>query len=525
MTEDNRKILNAIPLVEVMRANGYEPWRLPSRSGGRVKYRCPLPGHSDCDPSFMVDQTVQNGADALGWGCFGCNRRGYGAISLQAALMGYDHTALTGEQMREVMQRLADDHDVEADGFVPMKAEQRTTAIAPQECEFDPTTWTAEHLRALGFTVKLATEQGEDGELVVRYKQESDWHDATSDELQPLYRCSIDREYWRGRGEVRTAQEWGEILEREFNIYPVETFITAPTDAPNGGKISLKIHARQTYPIFALVYEWGVKKYEPKNKGKNKWYWSAKGISNKVYGDRLAMLALKNVIPTADATEGTADTPWYADVKKDRRHPLVELTKTEKGEKGTYCKMKRLVLCSGPRDAMQMWAATDAHVVWLHNELAGLHDGVVDEWLQALLYRMTQVAVDVYVCYDIDETGVASSGSIVLENAQVHWMRLPREMMKIENSKLSYRKCKDVTDFVTYFHQIQKLLSPDLRKTNPSEALMRMLKNALTMQFWIDKPTTKKDKDGERETNVRYVLSVANLLQFLEAKGIRSAFA
>ena len=55
---------------------------------------------------------------------------------------------------------------------------------------------------------------------------------------------------------------------------------------------------------------------------------------------------------------------------------------------------------------MQMFAATDAHVVWLHNELAGIKDGVVEEWLKALLARMAAVAMDIYVCYDLDNTGV-----------------------------------------------------------------------------------------------------------------------
>lgn len=516
MNEDYIALKN-IPLVEVLRANGYEPERLPKSATAKVKYLCPLPGHSDHDPSFVVDQQAHDGADAPGWQCFGCGKRGYGAIALQAALMGYDHEALTKEQKQEVIQRLVDDHGVEVKGVAPTSPEQWTTPIAPQDCEFDLTPWTEEHLRALGFAVKLATEAVEDGEQVVKHSAPVGSPGGETAGRLPLYRCSLDREYWRGRGAERTAPEWGEILEREFSIYPCETFITSPVDAKQGGKCSLKIPARQTYPIFAMTYDWGIKKYEPKNHRGGKWYWSrSTGIATKVYGDHVAIAALKSMTPDVDAP-GTA-APWYEDAKKDRRHPLVEfVTKNEKGERAVYYKMKRLVLCSGPRDAMQMWAATDAHVLWLHNERAGIRDGVVEEWLQALLNRMLQVAVDVYVCYDLDNTGVTCSASIALENANVHWVRLPREMRETG---------KDVTDFVTHFNQIQKRFAPDLRKANPSEALLRLLKNALTMQFWIDKQTTKKkvddNGDAEREKNVRYVLSVANLLQFLDAKGIRS---
>ena len=510
-----------------MRQNGYEPAR-PAKEG-RVAYLCPM--HDDHDPSLMIDQRIHDGADKLGWQCFGrCNKRGYGAISLQAFLMGFDHTALTAEQLRTVEQRLVDDHDVEIEGAAPTGPEERTKAIDPQDCEFDLAPWTVQHLRALGFAVKNAVKGDE-----VLYNDK-----------EPLFRCSIDREYWRGRGEARTSQEWGEIIESEFATFPVKTFITSPVTPKQGGKCSLEIHSRLTYPIFAMTYDWGIKKYEPRSKGGNKWYWSkTDGIATKVYGDRVAMAALKQIAVGEPADTAAQERPWFADAVKDRRHPLVV---TAKGEDGTptAAKMKRLVLCSGPRDAMQMWAATDAHVIWLHNELAGIRDGVVEEWLRALLHRMQEVAINIYVCYDLDATGISSSASIALENANVHWVRLPREMTTLGGKTAEHatgagtttntaskgqttkqpknqttKPLKDVTDFVTHFQQVQKRLSPDIRKANPSEALMLMLKNALTMQFWIDKATTKKTRDGEsKETNVRYVLAVANLLQFLEAKGI-----
>lgn len=517
-----------------MRANGYEPVRLP-KGDGRVMYLCPF--HDDHDASFAVDQRAKEGTDAPGWGCFGCGRKGYGAISLQAALMGFDHTALTAEQLRKVCQRLVDDHGIELPDMKVTEPTERTEAIEPQDCEFDLTPWTVQHLNALGFTTKLATEQQGD-ELKVKYTTASKKADNDTDhndtdnkdtdanpQPEPLYRCSIDREFWRGRGEAKTAKEWGEVIEKEFNTYPVATFITAPVTVTNGGgKVSLKIPSRTTYPIFAMVYEWGVKKYEPKGSKAHKWYWSrSQGLATKVYGDSVAVAALTQATKPAEGKDRPAERPWFADALKDRRHPVV-VTERDSDKSPVKAKMKRLVLCSGPRDAMQMWAATDAHVVWLHNELAGIRDGVIEDWLKALLARMSAVAVDIYVCYDLDTTGVTSSAAIALENAKVHWVRLPQEMTAVtlpSREKGEVRRLKDVTDFVTRFHQIQKKFAPDLRKSNPSEALMRLLKNALTMQFWIDKPTTKKDKDGERETNVRYVLSVANLLQFLGAKGIR----
>lgn len=530
MTDESLQILRNISLVEVMRANGYEPENLPR--SGRAVYRCPLGGHADSNPSFSVEQKADDGHDAPGWGCFGCDKKGYGAVALQAALMGYDWSNLTTEQMQKVCQRLVDEHDVEVKDVAPTSPEERTKAIDPQECEFTVTKWTIYHLRALGFTVKNATKAGEDGEQVVMYK-EPDLGGKTAEHSEgdgkpvPLYRCSIDREFWRGRGEAKTAQEWGETIEREFQTYPVDVFITSPVKAKQGGKCSLEIHDRLTYPIFAMPYEWGTKKYEPRSKT-TKWAWYKKGdVATRLYGDHVAVAAMEalggRTAEHRTAAGEAAAAPWFADALKDRRHPLV-VTERDSDKNPVKAKMKRLVLCSGPRDAMQMWAATDAHVLWLHNELAGIKDGVVEEWLRVLLARMAQVAVDIYVCYDIDATGQACSASIALENARVHWVRLPKEMGAVDlggKTAEHSKPYKDVTDFVTHFSQIQKLFAPDLRKANPSEALMRMLKNALTMQFWIDKHTSKKNDKDEKEHNVRYVLSVANLLQFLDAKGIR----
>ena len=295
MTEQEQQILRNISLVEVMRVNGYEPERFPR--GGRVKYLCPF--HSDHDPSFVVDQKARDGSDAPGWGCFGCGKKGYGSIALQAALMGFDHTALTAEQECKVIQRLVDNHDVDVNGVTPESPQERTQPIAPQECEFFTTAWTVHHLRALGFTVKNATKAGEDGEQVVMYREPAQGKDTVPTPAEdcsiktksaygnpvPLFRCSIDREYWRGRGEPKTAQEWGEIIEREFSIYPCETFITGPVEAKQGGKCSLEIHARPTYPIFAMAYDWGTKKYEPRSKT-NKWTWYKRDdVKAMVYGD------------------------------------------------------------------------------------------------------------------------------------------------------------------------------------------------------------------------------------------------
>lgn len=138
-------------------------------------------------------------------------------MALQAALMGYDYTTLSAKQLNEVCQRLVDDHGVELPDVKPSEPTQFTEAIEPQDCEFDLSQWTVQHLDALGFATKIVTEQQGD-ELVVKRATADD---GKNDE--PLYRCSFDREYWRGRGESHTLREWGSMLEKTltYSLWPL----------------------------------------------------------------------------------------------------------------------------------------------------------------------------------------------------------------------------------------------------------------------------------------------------------------
>lgn len=543
LTEEDLNILRSIPLIDVMSCNGYIPARI--LKSGRAKYLCPF--HHETEPSFFVDITVRTKKEGLGWECYGkCAKAGFGAIALQAALLGYDHTKeLTPEQFKKVVGKLVDDHDVQ---LTSQEGKQltlhKTQAIPPRPVEFDIAQWSAQHFRALGFEVKLATAPGENGELYVRYDTAAytptpDAENTDNASSEPLYHCSIDRDYFRGKGEARTLEQWGDILSQQFAIYPVQTFITSPVPAEHGGKVSLQVSARPSYPIFAFTYPWGVKEYEPKAKA-DKWHWHQQDgqLSTRIYGNATAVAAF--------ASDGTGD--WINEAIQDKRHPIV-ITKQDPDKTPVAARLARLVLCSGPRDAMHVWAHTDAHVIFLHNETVGITDGVLNEWLCATIAKMAKIAVECYVCYDIDQAGEAASAAIALENISFRWLRLPAEMKTVPATTLTrtnhnygatairagidhshtmngannggFTPCKDVTDYITHFASIQRLFPPDLRHNSPVTALTRIMQNSLTMQFWIDKPTSKKAPDGERETNVRYVLAVANLLQFLDAKGIK----
>ena len=102
MTEDNRKILNAIPLVEVMQGWGYVPRRDGDTS---ASYLCPW--HDDHRPSLVVDKVVRNGATDLGFKCFACGEEGYGAIQLAARHMGIPAGKVPTVDLPRVLNELA----------------------------------------------------------------------------------------------------------------------------------------------------------------------------------------------------------------------------------------------------------------------------------------------------------------------------------------------------------------------------------------------------------------------------------
>ena len=111
LSEQDIQKLKDIPLVDVMRANGFEPVRLP-KGDGRVTYLCPF--HPETEGSFLVDQHRYGDSTDAEWKCYGkCGISGYGAIALQARLLGYeDYGHLTDKQMKTVVQRLVDDHGI-----------------------------------------------------------------------------------------------------------------------------------------------------------------------------------------------------------------------------------------------------------------------------------------------------------------------------------------------------------------------------------------------------------------------------
>ena len=534
MTDENLKRLNAIPLTEVMRGWGYLPKYEP-KNGSTALYLCPW--HDDHRPSLAVDKIVRTDADDLGFKCFACGQEGFGAIQLAARLMGMPAGKLQPDALAEVLYELESRCDVEleeegedADGKKKYFDNLRTSVIGwndfcaqePQYVSeikempvFEPGVWTEEGLRALGLKVELATRKAkkadiEDGENTIRVGDTLVEYDLDSGEA--LYKCSLGKDFYRGqKAETRTIRQWGEELQRTFGVEPISRFLKRNT-TEQGGVVVLQAKATKNYPMFIFRYPWGVKKYEPKaHVSGMKWTWW--GVTE----------------------ESELERRWYADAtlndalfgdgvlpEQDDRHPFIV---TEKDKEGNIKKFrfKRIVLCSGPRDAIAVWSHSDAHVVWLHSEQSGFSqkDGTMrpNRWLRSFLRRLQLLTVDggLYVCYDEDDTGLAASQAIALNSPNIHWLRLPHELTEVVAGKKNLKSLKDVTDFITRFGEVERLMPADLQHDDPVDWFDNALFDTPTTQFW-QWESARKDADGSER--FRYKFDLRNVPVFLRARGV-----
>ncbi len=567
MNEQNFKILNSLSLVEVMRGWGYVP-KYETANGSLAWYLCPW--HDDHRPSFSVEKDVRDGAHDLGFKCWAGRdgHQGFGAVQLAAQLMGLSPGLVPAEDMTRVLTELATRCDVELlpeDVSEPWKDDLRKSLIGwddfkagelqyadmkDGEARFEPGEWTEEGLKSLGLKVELSTRKATKGDLgggtaghTTAHPRNNDITLSRDNECQesevrigdlltqydpdtgePLYRCSLGRDFYRGakRAETKTIREWGELVQRTFGVQPVSRFLKRQR-LEKGGVVVLTVKATKNYPMFIFQYPWGVKKYEPKDVyGRNKWTWYNVTADADLYHQWYADAAL------TDALEGAMP-------EQDEHHPFIEATMKDKdgndikGKDGQAVKkllFERVVICSGPRDAIAVWSHSNAHVLWLHSEQAGFDSkgGNVrpNRWLRSLLKKLQGVTADggLYICYDEDSTGLAASQAIALNNPNVRWLRLPKELTEIiiggkagEHTK----HLKDVTDFVTRFADVEARMPADVQHDDPVEWFENVLFDTPSCKFW-QWESERKEKDGT--SRARYKFDLRNTPVFLRAKGM-----
>jgi len=529
LSPKDKQTLNAIPLTDVMAAWGHTAHAV-SKVGTWAAYLCPW--HDDHHPSLLIDIVPRGTNPDCGFLCRACKESGFGAIQLAARLMGKPAGELSAADYMDVVAELAERCGVELEGEASHAIHASTPSWKqfrednPQYADWNGETvlyeeqpWTLEALKALGFRVSLAQRRArkEDiaddaaeiktGDLLTRFDPDTG---------EALYRCSLSGDYYRNplKAEARTIEAWGRELTERFSVVPVSRFIMRHEPA-GGGSHPIIVQSTNAYPVFVFKYNFGIKKYEPRSReARYKWTWWDKSDDADLDHRYFADIDLENVL------EGAAP-------QGDKQHPYVETQKNKDG--GPTCiRFKRVVLCSGPRDAMQVYAHSDAHVVWLLSETAGFDKkgGTMrpGRWLRALLKRLKDVTVEggLYVCYDEDAVGLQCSQAIALADPQIHWLRLPKELGMLAPfpspvKEGAAKPMKDVTDFVTHFQQVQALMPADVQHDDPVEWFASAMSSAPTCQFWMWM-SERKDADGNGRA--RYKFDLRNVPVFLRARGM-----
>lgn len=558
MNEANLKILNAIPLVDVMRGWGHVVRRY-SNSGKSAWFVCPW--HDDHRPSLEVRTAPIKNATDLSFKCHACGETGFGAIQLAARLMGFAAGRVPDEDMdtvlTELMERCEVDLEPEPDGGRRggkrlrvsiagwdefREAERQYADWTGEQPSFERGEWTEQGLKALGLKVELATHRarrsesdkgkvsGESsaaaipaadvkvGDIITEFDE--------NDTLQPLYRCSFGKDFYRGdKAEKKTIRAWGEEVERLFGVEPIARFVQR-VEPEKGGAVVRIVRATRNYPMFIFRYPWGIKKYEPKDVYGNKWTWWSLSedadLEHRWYADAALTDMLEGVVPV-----------------QDDRHPVIEPKKDKDGkeDKNERPRFKRVVVCSGPRDAIAVYSHSDAHVLWLHSELSGFsskgNNLRPNRWMRSLLRKLQNVTMEggLYVCYDEDETGISASQAIALNSPNINWLRLPKELTQIENGKckienpvkdgagqcLVKKHLKDVTDFITRFAEVERLMPADLQHDDPCDWFENALFDTPSTKFW-QWESERKEKDGTGRA--RYKFDLRNTPVFLRARGM-----
>ena len=249
-----------------------------------------------------------------------------------------------------------------------------------------------------------------------------------------------------------------------LQLKPVEYYITRKNEK---GK-SYKISPSEEYPIFAYDYgTWG-KIYQPV--GKLRFMSYGQKPDDFIFGDEKFLRMFK-------------------DAKEKNKFPADGSCTDEDDER-----MSELILCSGGSDALNTRAA-GYNVCWLNSETADLKNSD--------LYIIKRLAKEIYVCYDLDETGIRNTYKLCLKDLDLKLLMLPDSLRSIPTGKPG-KYCKDVKDMMLKYRTKEE--------SNPHKLFSGLVKTANSLKFW----QLSADKKG----GLKYELDTVQMKHFLSACGI-----
>lgn len=525
LPQDIVDTLNSIPLEKVMEFNGYTPSR---KTDDKVFYCCPF--HGEKEASFKIDRypsfrQKQGDIPLPGFHCFACGKGGYGALMLQAMIMekelGKDFRKITDElsqiigldlednESRQITDSLARMENLVVEGDHKNGFFHRAQMYAEPVDEIrlmKKDGFTHNELRALGCQVQ---------QVFRKNYSEQGGFDAVQDESgNAVFKFSFGHGFYR-----HSFQECNfdsKLLTERFNLYALEGFITEKRwKGEERGWQSYEVKASVTYPVFAFIYQdeqgWWCRKYEPLFKqvsdknGKLSqnykftwWYEGGRGrdeeLSHRMYGDVDVMRAL-----SGKPVESSDDT-----------HPTIEVFQKSEGEKKRVKKFKRVIICSGPRDAINVYFHSDAHVCFPHSESVEIPSSTIQ--------KLREIANEIFILYDIDDTGIKKANRLAMRFLDLKIIYLPRELKNCRSIRTG-KPCKDAEEYFNYFPAVLKDIT-NFYGNDINDHFANMLAAAKPMQFW-DKKETRHAKNTEDEyTTIKYTMNVDNMNQFLSASGM-----
>lgn len=518
--------LNRLPLDEVMRNNGYHTY---VKVGDKYKkYLCPF--HADKDPSFRVDLNPSDKQPYAGFYCYACGdsngSKGVGAIMLQLKLL---EAAGKPHDFPDACKQLAKDFNIILNnGVYYNHFFHRSIKVDPiDNIRFNTVerAFTHEELRALGCRVEEVTR-------TVRTEEGWERRSVTGADGNPVYKYSWGRRFYQKN--LQESNFDSRMITERFRLYPLRQETEETDGKPGIAYISKKkiegkdatpssraVKATASYPIFSFCYEdekgWWVKKYEPYFKRTpdkdgvmgpsykfTYWYQNDKpreDLQSYIYGDVDVMRALDHYDKEADV-EQTDDT----------RAPLCEreINVTVGDTEGIKKKkvFDKLIICSGPRDGMSTYFHSDAHVCWPHSETSEIYP--------AVMAKLFSIAKEVYVMYDIDQTGIDSMNRLALTYIELKVIYLPEKIKEIIDRRTG-NPCKDAEQ---YFNNYDPKTDTDGFIGNVEEHFSCLVDNAKCMRFWDVEWGTQRTENNQRKPRTKYTINFSNLIQFLQAKGL-----
>lgn len=515
------ELLDSQSMHDIMSRWGYA---VNHKAGNNYFYQCPF--HNDHDPSFCITVLPKDGK-AGDFYCHGCKVKGHGAIELQARLMQLDRrdpkafvkvcTSLAK------MFNLCDPVDPERQANDNWRRARKADVPSPAiQYAYKP--WDDFSLRALGCKVRQAfapkTFTDDKGEPVKGHQA------VIGQDGQPVKIYS-----WAGNGyyqsTCRSCDFDPDIITDIFGIRPVEYFITEERpDRKTGELVSWKVSSSMDYPIFDMHYEtkYGFisKKYEPyarpdkDGRAFRFTWWFSDGRSHEddsslrqaLYGDREFMQAFGS----GTVQQSSSATLPDAGVSPYLAKPNVEVVvNPEDAKPRMRTKFRRLIICSGPRDGMNVYFHSDAHVCWPHSEATTLSEATVN--------RLRNIAAELYVLFDSDHTGIRSAEDLALANLGVKVIYLPNDLASLTSGRTG-RPCKDASE---YFAEYPVVLRQNrtFRNKTINDHFESLIVKAHSMKFWDEQYTMRKAENGvDKYVKIKYTLNPTNMAQFLGASGM-----